>query len=396
MSVPVINASGIQIETYDQVVTDITYGNTSSPGLVNIYGSDINLDPNTPDGQWLNIFALCKIDMEQFAVSIYNSFDVTQAIGTQLDALVQLNGLFRKGGTYTQSQVNITTNQTVNLNGLDNTVATPFTISDSNGNLFYLITTTSLTNGVNTLNFQAANIGVVQVVQNTLTVIVTPQQGVLAANNPNVPYNDGASQETDAQLRARQQQSTAGISTHKAMSLYAALSQLVGVEQAVVYENNTASTNSLGIGAHTIWVIVEGGTQTEIADTIYSYISDGVGMKGSNQVSITQMDGTTFYVYYDTAVGEPLYITLNIESLTSSFIDNAAIKTYIAENYILGINEEASITALSALIYAYNPTLLVTAAAVSKDNSIFLNSVFPPAVSNFFVVETTNITITNT
>lgn len=396
MSAPSITAAGILIETYEEIVNDITYGNQSAPGLVTIYGVDINLDPNTPDGNWVNIFALCKEDQEQFAVSLGTMFDTTQAVGAFLDALVQLNGLSRKGGTYTQTQVNITTNQNVNLNGLNNTSATPFTISDSNGNIFYLITTTSLTNGVNTLNFQSQNMGFVQVIQNTLTVIVTPTQGVLASNNPNVPFNDGADQETDAQLRSRQQVSTAGISTHKAMSLYAALSQLVGVEQAVVYENCTSVTNSLGIPPYTIWVIVEGGTVPTIAQTIYNYLSDGTPMKGSTSYDITQIDGSTFVIYFDIAAQVNLYIHLNIESLDNQAIDNTAIANFLAANYILGINEVADITSITALIKQYNPTLLVTSASVSKDGSTFLNSVFPPAVNDYFVLQASNVTITNT
>lgn len=396
MSAPTITAAGIQIETYDEIITDITYGNVSAPGLVTIYGTDINLDPNSPDGNWVNIFALCKEDMEQFALSLGTMFDTTQAVGSFLDAAVQFNGLFRKGGTYTQTQINITTNQTVTLNGINNTTATPFTISDGNGNLFYLITTQSLTNGVNTLNFQAANMGFVQVVQNTLTVVVTPTQGVLVSNNPSVPYNDGANQETDAQLRTRQQVSTVGISTHKTMSLYAALSQLVGVEQAVVYENCTNMTNSIGLAPFNIWVIVEGGTVSEIAQIIYDYLSDGTPMKGSTSYAITQIDGSIFEVYFDVAAQVNLYIHLNIESLTNSSIDNAAIATYLANNYILGINEVADITSITALIKQYDPTLLVTSASVSKDGSTFLNSVYPPAVNDYFVLQASNVTITNT
>lgn len=396
MSLPQITAAGIQIESYTDIINDITYGNASAPGLVTIYGSDINLDPNSPDGNWVNIFALAKIDMEQYSVQLGAMFDITQAIGTFLDALVQLNGLSRLGGTYTETQVNVTTNQTVNLNGLDNSTANAFTISDSNGNLFYLITTTSLTNGVNTLNFQAANMGFIQIVDNTLTVIQTPIQGVLTVNNPNPPYNVGASQETDAQLRARQQQSTAGISTHKTQSLYAALSQIPGVEQAVVYENNTGSTNTIGLQAHSIWVIVEGGTSSEIADTIYDYVSDGVGMKGSTEVQITQIDGSLFNVYFDIAAQVNLHVTINIESLTSGYIDNAAIATFLSENYILGINEVADITAITALIAQYNPTLLVTACQVSANGSSYFNSVYPGAVNDYFVLSTFNIVITNT
>lgn len=390
-----IDANGIQINSYTEIINYFTYGNTSAPGLVVIYGSDINLDPDSPDGEWLNLLCLANEDMLQFAVLLYNSMSPATAKGQALDGAVAYNAITRKGGTYTQTQVVVTTNQSVNLNGLDNAETTPFTAQDGNGNTVYLLSTVSIGSGATALNFQAANMGFVQIIQNTVTVIVTPQTGVLAVNNPNPPYNIGANQETDAQLRLRQQQSTAGVSTHKAMALYAALNNVVGIEQAVVYENNTKVTNAIGLGPNSIWVIVEGGTTEEIADLIYLYV-DCCGMKGSTEVNITQIDGSLYPVYFDIAQQQELYITLNIESLAGNSIDNAAIQAYLVQNYILGINQVADITSITALIKAYSPTLLVTSAQVSGNNSVFADSVLPAAVVNYFVLLSANITITNT
>ena len=390
-----ITANGIQIEQYTDIVSDILNGTPSVPGLFAIYGPTINVASNTPDGQWINALALSKLDMEQFAVSIYNSFDITQAVGVALDNLAQLLGLSRAAGTYTQTQVTITTSQSVTLNGL-NSISTPFTVSDSNGNIYYLISSATLSNGINVLNFQAANIGLVQAIQNTITVIVTPTPGVLTANNPSEPYAIGNTQETDAQFRLRCQNSTAGIATRKAQAMYAALSAIPGVEQAVVYENVTATTNATGVPAHSLWPIILGGTTIPIANTIYLYLGDGCGNKGSVQYNITQIDGSIFPVYFDYAQQSQLYIHLNVESLISGYIDNAALKTWISNNYILGINQTADITTLTALIKGYNPNLLVTSASVSRDNSNFYNSIAPGAVNDYFVIQTSNITVTNT
>lgn len=389
-----IDANGIQINSYTDIVNYFTYGSPSAPGLVVIYGSDINLDPDSPDGEWLNLLCLANEDMLQFAVSLYNAMNPDLAVGQALDGVSQYNGLTRKGGTYTQTAVVVTTNQSVNLNGLDNTGATPFTVQDGNGNTLYLINTVTIGSGTNTLNFQAANMGFVQIIQNTVTVIVTPQTGVLAVNNPNPPYNIGANQETDAQFRLRRQQSTAGVSTHKSQALQAALNNVVGIQQAIVYENNTKVPNAIGLGANSIWVIVEGGTSQEIANMIYLYV-DCCGMKGSTEVVITQIDGSFYPVYFDISQQQLLYIQLNIESLVGGSIDNSAIKQYLVDNYVLGINEVADITSIVALIKQYNPNLLVTATGVSIDGSSYFNSILPSAVINYFVLLTTNIVITN-
>ncbi len=195
-----IDANGIQIQTYPEIVSDIVNGSSFAPGLVVIYGSDINVDSNTPDGAIVNLWALSKEDMLQFGVGLYNSFNPDTAVGQALDGIAQYNALTRKGGTYTQTEVVVTTNQSVNLNGLDDSTATPFQAIDGNGNIVNLITSVTVGSGEHTLNFQSANMGFVQLIQNTITVIVTPQAGVIAVNNPNPPYNIGANQETEYQL----------------------------------------------------------------------------------------------------------------------------------------------------------------------------------------------------
>jgi uncharacterized phage protein gp47/JayE len=391
-----ITASGITIEQYTDIISDILNGNTQTPGLLSIFGPDINVASNTPDGQWVNLLALSKLDMEQFGLGIYSSFDPDQAIGVALDSICQLNGISRRGGTYTQVQIVITTSQSVILNGLNNPLSPIFTVQDMNGNQYQLLTTSTIGAGTNTLLFQAENSGLVQTVLNTITTIVTPQLGVLLVNNPYAAIAIGASQETDAQLRLRRQQSTAGISTRKAMAMYAALSALPGVEQAVVYENVTATTNSTGVQPHSIWPIVVGGTTVQIANVVYYYLGDGCGDQGATSYSIQQIDGSQFTVYFDYAVQVPLYIHLNVKSLNNSYIDNAALASWIANNYILGINQIADITTLTALIKAEYVNYLVTSASVSRDNINFYSMIAPGAVTDYFGISSANITVTNT
>jgi hypothetical protein len=127
-----ITGAGIEIETYPEIVSGIVNGTSEVPGLVTIYGNDINVGSNTADGNLVNIFALSKEDILQLCVSIYDSFDPDQAVGVALDSISQLCGIARQGGSYTQTAIVLVTTQAVNLVGLDNTVSTPFTISDAN------------------------------------------------------------------------------------------------------------------------------------------------------------------------------------------------------------------------------------------------------------------------
>ena len=156
MSSNQIDSNGIQIQNFEEILLDIVNGTVEIPGLKQIYGSDINVDSNTPDGQLINIFALAKSDILNLIVQSYNSKDPDQAVGVALDAVSQLCGIVRQGGSFTKVKINVTTDRSLNLNGQD--TVSPFTVSDGNGNLFQLIDTTSVSSGTTLLDFQAVNI----------------------------------------------------------------------------------------------------------------------------------------------------------------------------------------------------------------------------------------------
>jgi len=393
MAEPIIDGTGITILTLTQIITNIINGTADVPGLVQIYGSDINTDSNTPDGQWINIFALSSEDIQQLCVQIYDSFDPTQAVGTSLDALCQLNSssLKRKGGIYTQVVVNVVCSASFNLNGLD--TSSPFTVSDANGNLFYLITSTTVSATTNSLNFQSAQIGFIQVLPNTLNVPVTIIAGVTSVNNPSSPYQIGSNQETDSQLRVRRSQSTAIPSQGFNQSLYGGLLQIDGLTQAVVYENTTTVSALTVVPAHSIWVICEGGSNTDIANAIYLYRNAGCGMYGSTTVSVTQSDGSTINISFSLAVDQPLYLSLTVSSLSGGSIDTTALKTYLAANYILGIYEVADTTSITALIHQYSSDILVTWAGVSLSAGSYTSSVLPSFRYEILTLATTTTTV---
>ena len=88
----IINTDGIQVKTATELITEI------STDLRTVYGNEINIDQNTPDGQNINIFSQACVDTLDLIAQVHASFDPDQAIGKNLDARVQLNGIQRLGG----------------------------------------------------------------------------------------------------------------------------------------------------------------------------------------------------------------------------------------------------------------------------------------------------------
>ena len=85
----VIDSTGLTIQTYDEIVAEILNGTSDFPGFYAIYGADINVDPNSPDGQMVGIFAQGKLDVLEFLQQIFNSFDPDKAVGVALTREVQ-------------------------------------------------------------------------------------------------------------------------------------------------------------------------------------------------------------------------------------------------------------------------------------------------------------------
>src|ERR1019366_9465288 len=97
----VLSATGLQTATRAELIANGT------AAFQAIYGADINLASDTPDGQILNYFVQAQLDNADLMVTIYNGFDPDNAVGVVLDQRVALNGIERQGGTYTLTPITV-------------------------------------------------------------------------------------------------------------------------------------------------------------------------------------------------------------------------------------------------------------------------------------------------
>lgn len=394
MSINAITGNGITIEQFSDIWNDLVNGSPGIPGILQIYGSDVNINQNSPDGQWINNFALTVQNVLELIVQVYDAKDPDQAIGIDLDTCCSYCGIVRMGGTYTQVYIQIVTSRTLNLAGQD--TSTPYTVQDGNSNQYQLIQSTSLINGINTLLFQAVNVGAVQCLANTVTIQVTVTAGVVSVNNPSSATITGLNQETDAQLRQRRQVSV-GLPAQGANSgLLGGLYTIPGLTQAIVYENMTSITNVNGVPGHSIWVVTEGGTEQAIAEMIYTYRNMGCGMYGSITYNVTLPNGTLFPISYSPASLQNLYIEITCVSINEGTIDISLVVNYLVANYQFSIFSPADTTTIISLVKLADPTLVVTSCSVSIYGSGQLQSVFPSSLNNIFVLEPSQITINGT
>lgn len=365
-----LTATGLVTATQAELVSNFT------TSMQAIYGSDINLASNTPDGQMMMIFIQAVLDLQDLLTTIFNFFDPDQAIGAVLDQRVAINGIQRQAGTFTVTNVTVITSQSVNLYGLDQTIQPVYTVQDGSGNQWQLQTThVGLGVGSTVLSFQAANPGAVLTTVNTITIPVTIVLGVTSVNNPTTYTTLGINEESDAALRIRRQQSVSLASQGYLAGLLAALENISGVTSAFVYENNTSTPDGIspdtaypsGTPGHSIWVIVAGtGAAASIAQAIYTKRNAGCGMRGETSFTITQIDGSAFVILYDVVQTQNIFIAFTATSLNGTTAPNiAAIQTYLANNFVPGVFTEVNINQLATLVQQADPNTLVTNAGFS-------------------------------
>ncbi|MDR3244669.1 MAG: hypothetical protein LBT79_07975 [Elusimicrobiota bacterium] len=360
-----------------------------------IYGEDINLDQNTPDGQMIGIESQAMIDIRELIQEVYNSFDPDKAIGVSLDARVAINGLQRRGGTYTYVPIKITTNRALNLVGLDSVSEDEaYTISDSQGNLFVLGNSVSFESAQDkTAIFRAKSIGAVEILPNTINTPITIILGVESINNPSVASVKGIEQEADAELRLRRQSAFGKSSLGYPMSVRSALLDINDVSYVKVYENTTSITDANQIQAHGIWIIVEGGNNQEIAEAIYAKRSGGTPMKGSVVVNVPQIDGQIFVCKFDRPILQNLYINLSVKAVSGE-LDLTYIKNQIVIQLKPDIYQTIDKTMIEVLVKEIQANAVVLNCGLSVDNSNWEAIVSPNLKNAKFLLSVENITIT--
>ena len=307
----IFDENGLQVKTRQELLDELT------SAYRRIYGPDINLNQDTPDGQILNIFVQAYNDVLDLLVKINSSFDPNQAFGTILDQRVGINGIQRLAGTRTITNISIQVDSALNLYGRDQDVEDVFTVSDNEGNQFELIRTHNFSSsGTFDARFQAVEVGEVSVLPNTITNQVTVVLGVVSVNNSSAIISLGENEESDEDLRLRRSRSVSISSSGFLASLYAELNSINGVTEINVSENNTRITNSEGLEGNSIWVIVGGNALDEdIAEAIYSKRGTGVNMRGDQSFNYRQVDGSFFNIKWDNIIEQNVFVMANISSI---------------------------------------------------------------------------------
>lgn len=355
-----IDENGITAPSFNDILLSL------QASYASIYGSDVDLDPDTQDGQWLAILAKGFSDTNQTSIFVYNQFSPATAQGAGLSSVVQINNISRLVASNSTAAVTV-----VGQAGL--------TITDGLvGDNLSLGTQWALPASVTippagdiTVTATCTTSGAIAAPSGTLTVILTPTAGWQSVTNAS-DAAPGNPVELDATLRGRQANSTQLNSKTVIGGMYGAIANLPGVLALSVHENDTDTTDSLGAPANSFCFSVIGGDLQSIVNIIGSRKTIGAPTWGGGT-------GATSGTYTDPTTGIAYTINFNIPTQivikgTITIVPGAAYNTSIGNEIIasvvayvngLGIGNSVQYTRL------YPPALLVgpTAAPASPLDS---------------------------
>lgn len=386
---PTIDASGITIQTFDEIFAELVAGYQA------IYGADVDLAQNTPDGQRVAIEAKARSDMQAFGLMIANGFDPDFARGIFQAKIAKLAGIFPRPATRSVWDLTVTSTRAV-------TLPTGYQISDDLGQLWELPGPVSVPIGSSPITFNATDFGAITGLAGAIFTPITIVLGITgfsAAGNAVV----GVDEETDEEFVQRRNRSLENPAFSTTNSLTARLLSTAGVTDAYVYDNDSDVYDPINdLAAHSIWPVVEGGTIDDIMTALLYQKTGGTGIKGDIESEIpetlTRPDGSTFVVNqvrrFDRPVYVPLYIKMTATRKDPAVpVDIALIKQKLAA-YKFYIGSALQAGQLYCYVYTAGDSFILTDIEISDDNVTFTDGWLTPDPGAKFTIDPANITVT--
>ena len=228
-----------------------------------------NLGPSTPDG--LKIASDSEIfgNIDEQLQLAYNSKDPNKSEGLELDIVCALTDTFREDGT----------NSVINLT-LSGTAGTPIPQGSQVKNTITgdIWQTTAPLALPGTVDASAVEVGAINASIGQITTIVDSISGWTGVTNVGTASLVGRGEQNDTSLRLERNASVGKPGNNQTDSLIGILFSVENVTNVRVWENFTSGVDANGIPAHNLAIYVLGGTNSEIAEAIYTKKNPGVGL----------------------------------------------------------------------------------------------------------------------
>jgi uncharacterized phage protein gp47/JayE len=292
-----IDETGYTIKTQNQWFAD-------EKALYQAIDPNWNLDPSSPDGEKIANDSEIFANLDEVGLRAYNSKDPNKAQGKDLEVICALTGTSRSEGTYGTV--------TVTLSGVAGTVIVNGQVGPQDGSTTWTIKDPVTLDGTGSATAIATcdTIGAIQANPGTITRIVTTVGGWQSVTNSS-PAVAGTPEQNDSSLRIERKNSVSKPGSNQIDSLIGELLNTSGVKNAIVLENYTDVTDSNGLPKNSIAPIVDGGTDGDVAKSIFRKKNPGCNMHAAG----TPVTVNDVYVKYpfntsDITFSRPIYVDM--------------------------------------------------------------------------------------
>lgn len=320
----VIDSTGISAPAFEDVLF------TLQSNFQSIYGSDIYIQPDSQDGQWLSVLAQMVNDGNQADVTTYNGYSPAFAQGAALSSQVKINGLRRDSSSNSTAVVSI-----------GGQVGTPINngvVQDTNKNLWNLPASVVIpVSGTIDVTATAQQSGAITAIPGAINAINTPTRGWQSVTNA-AAATPGDPVETDAQLRQRQAASTSLPAQTPLQAIIANVAETPGIGRNKIYENQGSATDSNGLPGHSIAVVAEGGDITTIAQTIEAKKSPGTDTFGTTSVTVSDPAGVPITISFFELTETGIMVQAKIVPLTGFVSTTFTLITNALVAYLMGFD----------------------------------------------------------
>lgn len=290
---PTFDATGLTIETLPEIREDYRDRLAAKPG----FGTDARTGSASRNGQFLDIGAEREVIIQERLKEVNESFNPGAAEGTALDNLTSLTGTLRRLATFSTVRLDI-----VGGIGATYPIGTRFRITGE-------VTRWALDRelildgaGLGSETATADVSGPEEALAGTIDEIVDAVAGHISSNNA-LPAEEGAVQETDAQLRVRRERSLNFGGSSRDPAIAARVEAVDGVEASAVISNRTLITDAKGIPGKAFRTIVHPATADKafVAEAIFEVMPSGIRPDGVEVIEITDTQGQVHTVRFSFA-----------------------------------------------------------------------------------------------
>jgi len=272
------------------------------------FGGGLNPALATPQGQLASSETAAIGAKNSEVAYLVNQFDPQYSAGRFQDGHLRMYGLTRKPAISTQVECLLT--------GVPGTViAAGKLASDTQGNLYALASTVVITSSSSILGiFNNVVPGPTPCPAGSLVNVYQAVNGWDTVNNP-ADGVIGRDVERRADAEFRRQQSIGINGSNSLAAVRGAVFNVHGVIDAYVYENFTDATVTVGATSRaiikkSIYVCVQGGTNTDVGAAILSKKSLGCDTNGSSTVFIADTSYNLPYPSYEIKFQRPALLPI--------------------------------------------------------------------------------------